>query len=70
MPASAGSIELSLPADSRYMRLARLMASGVATTAGLPVLPTRRRQTLAGHSASTSIDVETSSSPPQPWAED
>lgn len=37
MPASAGSIELSLPADSRYMRLARLMASGVATTAGLPL---------------------------------
>ena len=37
MPASAGSIELSLPADSRYMRLARLMASAVATTAGLPL---------------------------------
>lgn len=37
MPASAGSIELALPADSRYMRLARLMASGVATTVGLPL---------------------------------
>jgi serine/threonine-protein kinase RsbW len=37
MPASAGRIELSLPADSRYMRLARLMASGVATTVGLPL---------------------------------
>lgn len=34
---TAGSIEISLPADSRYMRLARLMASGVATTAGLPL---------------------------------
>jgi anti-sigma regulatory factor (Ser/Thr protein kinase) len=33
----AGRIELSLPADSRYMRLARLMASGVATTCGLPL---------------------------------
>ena len=37
MPATVGSIEISLPADSRYMRLARLMASGVATTAGLPL---------------------------------
>jgi serine/threonine-protein kinase RsbW len=37
MPAIVGTIELSLPADSRYMRLARLMASGVATTAGLPL---------------------------------
>ena len=37
MPATAGRIELSLPADSRYMRLARLMASGVATTVGLPL---------------------------------
>ncbi|MBN2623105.1 MAG: ATP-binding protein [Acidimicrobiales bacterium] len=33
----AGLIELSLPADSRYMRLARLMASGVATSSGLPL---------------------------------
>jgi serine/threonine-protein kinase RsbW len=32
-----GRIELSLPSDSRYMRLARLMASGVATTSGLPL---------------------------------
>jgi serine/threonine-protein kinase RsbW len=37
MPSTAGRIELSLPADSRYMRLARLMASGVATTGGLPL---------------------------------
>lgn len=28
-------IQLLLPGDSRYMRLARLMASGVATTCGL-----------------------------------
>jgi serine/threonine-protein kinase RsbW len=33
----AGHVELSLPPDSRYMRLARLMASGVATTSGLPL---------------------------------
>jgi anti-sigma regulatory factor (Ser/Thr protein kinase) len=33
----AGRIELSLPPESRYMRLARLMASGVATTSGLPL---------------------------------
>jgi serine/threonine-protein kinase RsbW len=33
----AGRIELSVPADSRYMRLARLMASGVASTCGLPL---------------------------------
>jgi serine/threonine-protein kinase RsbW len=33
----AESIELSLPPDSRYMRLARLMASGVATSCGLPL---------------------------------
>jgi serine/threonine-protein kinase RsbW len=33
----AGRIELSLPPDSRYMRLARLMASGVATSCGLPL---------------------------------
>lgn len=33
----AGHIDISLPADSRYMRLARLMASGVATTSGLPL---------------------------------
>jgi serine/threonine-protein kinase RsbW len=33
----AGHIELSLPADSRYMRLARLVASGVATSSGLPL---------------------------------
>jgi serine/threonine-protein kinase RsbW len=32
-----GRVELSLPPDSRYMRLARLMASGVATTSGLPL---------------------------------
>jgi serine/threonine-protein kinase RsbW len=32
-----GHVELSLPPDSRYMRLARLMASGVASTCGLPV---------------------------------
>ena len=37
MPATDGSIELSLPADSRFMRLARLMASGVATSVGLPL---------------------------------
>jgi serine/threonine-protein kinase RsbW len=37
MDALAGRIELSLPPDSRYMRLARLMASGVATTCGLPL---------------------------------
>jgi serine/threonine-protein kinase RsbW len=37
MSQTAGRIELSLPADSRYMRLARLMASGVATTGGLPL---------------------------------
>jgi serine/threonine-protein kinase RsbW len=30
-------IELALPGDSRYMRLARLVASGVATTCGLPL---------------------------------
>jgi serine/threonine-protein kinase RsbW len=32
-----GRVELLLPPDSRYMRLARLMASGVATTCGLPL---------------------------------
>jgi anti-sigma regulatory factor (Ser/Thr protein kinase) len=32
-----GHIELSLPPDGRYMRLARLMASGVASTCGLPL---------------------------------
>jgi anti-sigma regulatory factor (Ser/Thr protein kinase) len=32
-----GRIELSLPPDTRYMRLARLVASGVATTCGLPL---------------------------------
>lgn len=37
MSATDGSIELSLPADSRFMRLARLMASGVATSVGLPL---------------------------------
>jgi anti-sigma regulatory factor (Ser/Thr protein kinase) len=30
-------IELELPGDSRFMRLARLLASGVATTCGLPL---------------------------------
>jgi anti-sigma regulatory factor (Ser/Thr protein kinase) len=34
---SAGRVELSLPADSRYMRLARLVTSGLATTCGLPL---------------------------------
>ena len=37
MQAQPGRIELSLPASSRYMRLARLMASGVATSSGLPL---------------------------------
>jgi anti-sigma regulatory factor (Ser/Thr protein kinase) len=32
-----GHIGLSLPADSRYVRLARLVASGVASTCGLPL---------------------------------
>ncbi|MGH9211575.1 MAG: ATP-binding protein [Acidimicrobiales bacterium] len=30
-------IELTLPGESRFMRLARLVASGVATTCGLPL---------------------------------
>ena len=34
---AGGRIELALPPDSRYMRLARLMASGVATSCGLPL---------------------------------
>lgn len=37
MDLQVGHIELSLPPDSRYMRLARLMASGVASTCGLPL---------------------------------
>ena len=37
MDQTAGRIELSLPPDSRYMLLARLLASGVATTCGLPL---------------------------------
>jgi serine/threonine-protein kinase RsbW len=37
MGPSPGRVELSLPADSRYMRLARLVASGLATTCGLPL---------------------------------
>ncbi len=37
MDSLGGRIELSLPPDSRYMRLARLMASGVASTCGLPL---------------------------------
>lgn len=37
MEQDPGRIELTLPPDSRYMRLARLMASGVATTCGLPL---------------------------------
>lgn len=32
-----GSIELALPADARLVRLARLVASGVATAAGFDV---------------------------------
>lgn len=32
-----GRIELSVPPESRYMLLARLMASGVASTCGLPL---------------------------------
>lgn len=32
-----GRVELLLPPHSRYMRLARLMASGVASTCGLPL---------------------------------
>jgi serine/threonine-protein kinase RsbW len=30
-------VELTLPGDSRFIRLARLVASGVATTCGLPL---------------------------------
>lgn len=30
-------IQLELPGDSRFMRLARLLASGVATSCGLPL---------------------------------
>lgn len=37
MAPTPGRVELSLPADSRYMRLARLVASGLATTCGLPL---------------------------------
>lgn len=37
MDQEPGQVELLLPPDSRYMRLARLMASGVATTCGLPL---------------------------------
>lgn len=37
MNSPGGRIELSLPPDGQYMRLARLMASGVASTCGLPL---------------------------------
>jgi serine/threonine-protein kinase RsbW len=37
MDPQVGRVELSLPPDSRYMRLARRMASGVASTSGLPL---------------------------------
>jgi serine/threonine-protein kinase RsbW len=36
-PLLPSPIELALPGDSRFMRLARLMASGVATACGLPL---------------------------------
>ncbi|MGI8663194.1 MAG: hypothetical protein ACR2LQ_08285 [Acidimicrobiales bacterium] len=36
-PGVAGAIELTLPPDSRLLRVARLVASGVATTAGFDV---------------------------------
>jgi serine/threonine-protein kinase RsbW len=36
-PHSEGRIELVLPADTRLVRVARLVASGVATTAGFDV---------------------------------
>jgi serine/threonine-protein kinase RsbW len=32
-----GRIQLELPPETRFLRLARLMASGVATTCGLPL---------------------------------
>lgn len=37
MNSIGGRIELSLPPEGQYMRLARLMASGVASTCGLPL---------------------------------
>lgn len=50
-------IELVLPGDSRYMRLARLMASGVATAIGLGLDAVEDVRTAVDEVCSTLIEV-------------
>ncbi|HET6952562.1 MAG TPA: ATP-binding protein [Acidimicrobiales bacterium] len=57
MDPDAGRIELSLPPDSRYMRLARLMASGVATTCGLPLEEVEDFRIAVDELCSTLIEI-------------
>jgi len=57
MTTPAGRIELSLPPDSRYMRLARLMASGVATTCGLPLEEVEDFRIVVDELCATLIEV-------------
>jgi hypothetical protein len=50
-------IELALPGDSRYMRLARLMASGVASTYGLHLDAIDGFRTAVDEMCATLIEV-------------
>lgn len=50
-------IELALPGDSRYMRLARLMASGVASTYGLSLDAIDGFRTAVDEMCATLIEV-------------
>lgn len=52
-----GRIEVTLPPDSRYMRLARLMASGVATTCGLPLEEVEDFRIAVDELCSTLIEI-------------
>jgi hypothetical protein len=50
-------IELALPGDSRYMRLARLMASGVASTYGLSLDAIDGFRTAVDEMCATLVEV-------------
>jgi serine/threonine-protein kinase RsbW len=51
------SITLELPSDTRYLRLARLMASGVATSYGLPLEEVEDFRIVVDELCATLIEV-------------
>jgi anti-sigma regulatory factor (Ser/Thr protein kinase) len=57
--ANVDRIQLELPSDTRYLRLARLLASGVATSCGLPLEEVEDFRIAVDELCATLIEVGT-----------